>query len=144
MRWPRLSLRTSNCGRLVHAVSCSAWKGGSLFRLINAAHLFPQGPSKELPRHRAGALCDKAAVTLSDSQLLAKLFKSILAWAHSAPVPVESKTEKLNKVVLLFINYNFSLAVDEYTWLCNKEVSWINRVLEIISVMKKIHSSNSW
>jgi len=28
---------------------------GPLLRLINAARLFPQGPSSELPRHRAAA-----------------------------------------------------------------------------------------
>ena len=35
---------------------------GPIFRLINAARLLPQGPSRELPRHRA-ATCVTAAVT---------------------------------------------------------------------------------
>ena len=36
-------------------VSCSAWEGGALLKIINAARLFLQGPSTELPRHRAAA-----------------------------------------------------------------------------------------
>ena len=35
---------------------------GPLLRLINAACLFPQGPSRQLPSHRAAA-CVTAAVT---------------------------------------------------------------------------------
>jgi len=52
---------------------------GPLLRLINAACLFPQGPSRELPKHRAAACVKelqlhrlrlRVRVYTSDCQLL--------------------------------------------------------------------------
>ena len=58
-----------------HNRATESVESGPLLRLINVARLFPQEPSRQLPRHRAEACvaesCSKVdRVYVADSQLL--------------------------------------------------------------------------